>query len=66
MATQPRYLHIDSLDDQTLLVTGSVRAFREMLIFHPDCSLVKAMAAFLADRHPYFFDTIIPASGLQT
>jgi len=65
MATQPRYLHIDSLDGQTLLVTGSVRAFREMLIFHPGCVLVKAMAAFLAARHPYFFETILPASGLR-
>ncbi len=65
MAQQPRYLHIDSLDAQTLLITGSVRAFREMLIFHPNCILVKAMAAFLATRHPYFFETIIPASGLQ-
>jgi len=65
MATQPRYLHIDSLDADNLLISGSVRAFREMLIFHPDCVLVKAMAAFLAARHPYFFDTILPASGLQ-
>ena len=65
MSTQPRYLHIDSLDEGTLLITGSVRAFREMLIFHPDCILVKAMSAFLAARHPYFFETILPASGLQ-
>lgn len=65
MATQPRYLHIDVLDKQNLLITGSVRAFREMLIFHPDCTLVKAMAAFLATRHPYFFETIIPSAGLQ-
>ncbi|HER62976.1 MAG TPA: FAD-dependent thymidylate synthase, partial [Desulfobacteraceae bacterium] len=63
--TQPRYLHLDSPDDRTLLVTGSVRAFREMLIFHPDCVLVKAMAAFLTARHPYFFETILPSSGLR-
>ncbi|GAB4334482.1 MAG: hypothetical protein Kow0089_03720 [Desulfobulbaceae bacterium] len=64
MATQPRYLHIDSLDGETLLITGSVRAFREMLLFHPDCTLVKAMSAFLSARHTYFFDTILPPSGL--
>lgn len=63
-ATQPRYLQIDSLDDSTLLISGSVRAFREMLIFHPACRLVNSMAALLAERHPYFFDTIIPAGGL--
>ncbi len=64
-ATQPRYLHIDSLDEATLLVSGSVRAFREMQIFHPDCTLVKSMTECLASHHPYFFETILPASGLQ-
>jgi thymidylate synthase (FAD) len=64
-ATQPKYLHIDSLDDSTILISGSVRAFREMLIFHPQCGLVNSMAAFLAERHPYFFDTIIPEGGLS-
>ncbi len=65
MATQPRYLHLDR-DADSLLVTGSVRAFREMLIFHPECTLVRAMAALLAGRHPYFFETILPQSGLET
>jgi thymidylate synthase (FAD) len=64
-ATQPKYLVIDALDRGTLLVSGSVRAFREMLIFHPECSLVNSMAKFLADRHPYFFETIIPEGGLR-
>lgn len=64
-ATQPRYLQIDTPDDGTILVSGSVRAFREMLIFNPHCRLVIAMAAFLAEKHPYFFDTIIPEGGLQ-
>ena len=64
MATQPRYLQIDSTNDNTLLVSGSVRAFREMLMFHPECTLVRAMAALLAERHPYFFETILPPEGL--
>ena len=63
-AAQPRYLHIDATADNTLLVTGSVRAFREMLLFHPTCRLVRAMTGFLASRHPYFFDTILPPGGL--
>ncbi|WP_457572851.1 FAD-dependent thymidylate synthase [Desulfolithobacter sp.] len=61
---QPRYLQIDR-DDTRLLVTGSVRAFRELLMFHPDCRVVRAMTAFLAKRHPYFFSTIIPEGGLE-
>ena len=60
--TQPRYLQIDR-DGNSLLVTGSVRAFREMLMFHPDCAVVDAMCAFLNKRHPYFFSTILPKNG---
>jgi len=62
-ATLPRYLQIDRREDG-LLITGSVRAFREMLVFHPQCRLVRAMAWFLHRRHPYFFDTILPPEGL--
>jgi len=61
--TQPRYLQIDR-DHNTLLITGSVRAFRELLMFHPDCAVVRAVCAFLNARHPYFFSTILPADGL--
>ncbi|MHB8810936.1 MAG: FAD-dependent thymidylate synthase [Desulfobulbaceae bacterium] len=62
-AAQPRYLQIDAQGDNTLLVTGSVRAFREMLMFHPTCRLVLGMTCFLAERHPYFFATIAPDCG---
>ena len=64
-ATLPKYLHIDSLDQTSLLISGSVRAFREMLIFHPGCRLVNTISTFLHQRHPYFFDTIIPVAGLR-
>ena len=62
--TQPRYLHIDRSGDK-LLVTGSIRAFRELLIFHPDCAVVDAACAFLHGRHPYFFSTILPENGFK-
>lgn len=65
LATRPKYLQIDSLDEKTLLITGSVRAFREMLQFHPECKLINNMAAFIADRHPYFFETITPEGGFK-
>ncbi len=61
---QPRYLQIDR-DENSLLVTGSVRAFRELLKFHPDCALVDAMCAYLNRRHPYFFSTILPENGFN-
>ena len=61
---QPRYLHIDH-NENDLLVTGSVRAFRELLVFHPECAIVNAMCTYLNDRHPYFFSTILPEDGFQ-
>jgi len=61
---QPRYLHIDRNGD-SLLVTGSIRAFRELLMFHQDCAIVNAMCAYLNERHPYFFSTILPKNGFK-
>ncbi|WP_028319160.1 FAD-dependent thymidylate synthase [Desulfobulbus elongatus] len=55
---QPKFLHIDRLDDRQLLITGSVRAFREMLLFHPDDAISLAIVRFLDSRHPYFFETL--------
>ncbi len=62
--TQPKYLHIDHRGGE-MLITGSVRAFREMLMFHPDCAMVRAMCSYLNNRHPYFFSTIFPKNGLK-
>jgi len=62
---QPRYLQIDR-DENSLLVTGSVRAFRELLKFHPDCAIVNAMCAYLNTSHPYFFSTILPENGFKS
>ena len=62
--TQPRYLQIDR-NGNNLLITGSVRAFRELLMFHPECGVVDAMCSYLNDRHPYFFSTILSKGGFQ-
>lgn len=55
---QPKFLHIDRLGDKQLLITGSIRAFREMVQFHPNDTISLAIARFLAKRHPYFFETL--------
>ncbi|MDX9834558.1 MAG: FAD-dependent thymidylate synthase [Desulfobulbus sp.] len=52
---QPRFLQIDRLAADRLLITGSVRAFREMLLAHPNDAVSRAIALALAQRHPYFF-----------
>lgn len=62
---QPKYLHI-SCEENRLLITGSIRAFRELLIFHSDCAVVKASCALLHERHSYFFSTLLPEKGLKS
>ncbi|MBM9537965.1 FAD-dependent thymidylate synthase [Desulfobulbus alkaliphilus] len=67
---QPKFLHIDQLTPRQLLITGSIRAFREMLLFYPDNNITQAIALFLARRHPYFFsgiesDTQLPPPGIS-
>ena len=56
---QPRFLQIDHLGDNRLLISGSIRAFREMYVFHPQDPISTAIAVFLHRRHPYFFETLL-------
>ena len=60
----PRFLHIDKVEKKELLITGSVRAFRELYQANPSVKMVKAIAAFLAKRHPLFYEDLLPARGL--
>ncbi|NLX19250.1 MAG: FAD-dependent thymidylate synthase [Desulfobulbus sp.] len=53
---QPKFLQIDRLSDSALLITGSIRAFREMVLFHTDDAISQAIANFLNQKHPYFFE----------
>lgn len=57
-AAMPRYLQIDRQDDSSLLITGSVRAFREMFIFQPQNNVVQAISDFIAQRHPYLYEPL--------
>jgi thymidylate synthase (FAD) len=56
---RPRYLHIDR-EANRLLITGSIRSFRELLLFHPENAVVRTACAFLNGRHPYFFKGVLP------
>ena len=60
----PRYHHIDQNDD-FLLISGSVRAFRELYLFNPQVKIIRAMAAYLYERHPLFFEDLAPAEGIN-
>jgi len=59
----PRYFAIDSVDKKVLMITGSVRAFRELFIDNPAVKVVKGITAFLGNRYPLFFDDLKPKSG---
>jgi len=63
LETIPKYLFIDKLDKKILLITGSVRAFRELYQSNPTVKMVKAIAAFLGTRHPLFFFDHEPKRG---
>ncbi|MBM9613261.1 FAD-dependent thymidylate synthase [Desulfobulbus rhabdoformis] len=55
---QPKYLFIDRLDEQSLLISGSVRALTEMALAHPNDPIARALVQKLETAHPYFFETI--------
>jgi thymidylate synthase (FAD) len=60
----PKFLHIDKVEKKELLVTGSVRAFRELYQSNPSVKMVKAIAAYLAQHHPLFYEDLLPGRGL--
>jgi thymidylate synthase (FAD) len=63
--TLPRFLQIDRLEKKVLLMTGSIRAFRELFLDHgTTVKLVKSVTAFLAERFPQLFADLLPKRGL--
>jgi thymidylate synthase (FAD) len=61
---QPKFIQIDRPSKNELLLTGSVRAYRELYGENGSVKLVKAIASFLAERYPLFFKDIIPSRGV--
>ena len=54
---KPKYFFIDRVDEQ-MLVTGSIRSFREVYQRAANNVLVEAMVSFLVNGHPYLFEGI--------
>jgi thymidylate synthase (FAD) len=57
MGCQPKFLIIDRKEN-SLLITGSVRAFRELYQKFPDNEVVHSLTSFLGNRHPYLFEGV--------
>lgn len=57
LAALPKYLQIDRPEkkEKILLISGTVRAFREMYQSWANVKLIKGVTAYLAARHPLFF-----------
>ncbi|MEN8198641.1 MAG: FAD-dependent thymidylate synthase, partial [Thermodesulfobacteriota bacterium] len=57
LALEPKYLFIDKSGDETL-ITGSIRAFRELYKRSGSTPLVEAMVAYQVESHPYLFEGV--------
>ncbi len=61
---QPKFVHVDRPAKNELLVTGSVRTYRELYKEHSNVKLIKAITSYLAEKHPLFFNDIVPVRGV--
>ena len=62
LACQPKYFAVDEYEGG-LLLTGSIRAFREIYQSFPENAIVAETVGFLARRHPYLFEGIWKEPG---
>ena len=62
-AVIPKYFQIDRLEKQVLLISGTVRAFRELYQNHASVKMVKAITNYLAQLQPLFFEDLLPKRG---
>jgi thymidylate synthase (FAD) len=60
----PKFLLVDRVEKKELLVTGSIRAFRELYKSNPTVKMVKAITEYLSSCHPLFYEDLLPARGL--
>jgi thymidylate synthase (FAD) len=60
----PKYLIVDKIEKKELLITGSIRAFRELYQSNSTVKMVKAIAEYLSRRHPLFYEDLLPERGL--
>ncbi len=62
---QPKFLVIDKLPEGMLL-TGSMRAFKELYLLHPENQLANNLILVLVGLVPYLFEKIIDVNKIPT
>ncbi len=65
LEAQPKFLVIDQVADEEFIITGSVRAFREMFMRYPHYGITNAIVGDMWQRHTHFFEDLVgPTSGI--
>jgi thymidylate synthase (FAD) len=59
---QPKFLIMDQRDDG-ILITGSIRSFRELYTRCSDNQIVNSVTTFIGNLHPYLFEGVWSASA---
>lgn len=62
-ATLPKYLQIDRTVKKELLISGTIRAFRDFFQSNPSLKIAKAITAFLHQHQPLLFADLTPKHG---
>lgn len=66
LSCQPKFLIVDRIDNG-MIVTGSIRAFRELYTVHPHNQLVNDLLVALYTKEPFLFDKVFdPKQALET
>ena len=60
----PKFVIVDKIEKKELLITGSIRAFRELYQSNSTVKMVKAITEYLSRRHPLFYEDLFPERGL--
>ena len=64
LALEPKYFFMDRRGDE-VLITGSVRSFRELYGRAAKTAVVEAMVAFQVNKHPYLFEGVWDGGSRQ-
>jgi len=61
---QPKFVQVDRPSKNELVMTASVRAYRELYKENGNVKLIKSITSYLAQKHPLFFKDIVPERGV--
>ncbi|MHB1015865.1 MAG: FAD-dependent thymidylate synthase, partial [Desulfurivibrionaceae bacterium] len=59
----PKFIQFDRLEKKVLLITGTIRAFRELARDYGKVKVIKGIAGYLAGLYPLFFSDLAPKRG---